>query len=108
MITYDEIKEKINTKLNEAMDAAITYQDKSRIVAMSFCVTRGCWGSLYPVQISGISYDVITYDGIKKIITTKLNEGMDAAITYQDKFTSLDFLNFKEKKKNKKQSFKNS
>ena len=49
--------------------------------------TTGTLGRLNPVQISGISYDVITYDGIKKIITTKLNEAMDAAITYQDKFT---------------------
>ena len=49
--------------------------------------TTGTLGRLNPVQISGISYDVITYDEIKKKINTKLNEAMDAAITYQDKFT---------------------
>ena len=49
--------------------------------------TTGTLGKLNPVQISGISYDVITYDEIKEKIKTKLNEAMDAAITYQDKFT---------------------
>ena len=49
--------------------------------------TTGTLGKLNPVQISGISYDVITYDEIKEKINTKLNEAMDAAITYQDKFT---------------------
>ena len=49
--------------------------------------TTGTLGRLNPVQISGISYDVITYDEIKEKIKTKLNEAMDAAITYQDKFT---------------------
>ena len=49
--------------------------------------TTGTLGRLNPVQISGISYDVITYDGIKEKINTELNKAMDAAITYQDKFT---------------------
>ena len=49
--------------------------------------TTGTLGKLNAIEITGISYDGTSYNKIDILIKTELNKAMDAAITYQNKFT---------------------
>ena len=49
--------------------------------------TTGTLGKLNAIEITGIIYNGTTYEAVKELMKTELNKAMDAAATYQDKFT---------------------
>ena len=61
-ITYDEIKEKINTEFNVAMDAATTYQDKFALY------TQWTQGENIPTEINKALYDKIQFSDVNNNI----------------------------------------
>ena len=61
-ITYDEIKEKINTEFNIAMDAATTYQDKFALY------TQWTQGENIPTGINKALYDKIQFSDVNNNI----------------------------------------
>ena len=61
-ITYDEIKEKINTEFNVAMNAATTYQDKFALY------TQWTQGKNIPTGINKALYDKIQFSDVNNNI----------------------------------------